>query len=171
MMTKLNWTPLTIKETAEVSHEFAKFVKAVQKVNQSIALDPGTTNIYDIDQGLHVKISSDWLGVVSRQLGVMPRLLDQLVRLKVVSNTNRLHAFHSSGGNGSDNDEPGPIDEQIAFLFREVIVKLNSDQLGIIDGARADLLHNWVLARLTLDTTDIGDLDPMSKVPFNEYYP
>lgn len=51
-------------------------------------------------------------------------------------------------------------------MFREVIVKLNSDQLGIIDGARADLLHNWVLAKLTLDTTDIRDLDPMFKVPF-----
>ena len=25
MMTKLNWMPLTIKETAEMGHEFAKF--------------------------------------------------------------------------------------------------------------------------------------------------
>lgn len=88
MMTKLNWTPLTIKETAEVGHEFAKFVSTVQKVDQSIVLDLGSTNIYDIDQGLHVKISSDWLEVVSRQLGVTPSLLDQLVRLKVLSNTN-----------------------------------------------------------------------------------
>lgn len=166
MITKLNWTPLTIKETAEVGHEFAKFVKTVQKVDQSVVSDPGTTNIYNIDQGLHVKISSDWLEVVSRQLGVMPSLLDQSVRLKVLSNTNRLHAFHASGGNDSDSVEPGSIDEQMDFLFREVIVKLNSDQLGIIDGARADLLHNWILVKLTLDTTDVGDLDSTSKVPF-----
>ena len=166
MMAKSNWTPLTIKETVEAGHEFAKFVRTVQKVDQSIASDPGTTNIYDIDQGLHVKISSDWLDAVSRQLGIMPSLLDQLVRLKALSNTNRLHAFHASGGNDSDNDEPGPIDEQIDFLFRDVIVKLNPDQLGIIDVASADLLHNWRLVKLTLDTTDIGDLDPTSKVPF-----
>lgn len=166
MMTKLNWTPLSIKETAEVGHEFAKFVKTVQKVDQSIASDPETTNIYYIDQGLHAKISSDWLESVSRQLGVMPSLLDQLVRLKVLSSTNRLHGFHASGGNGLDTDEPGPIDEQIDFLFRDVIVKLNPDQLGIIDAVSADLLHNWRLVKLTLDTTDVGDLDPTSKVPF-----
>lgn len=157
---------MTTKETAEVGHEFAKFVKTVQKVDQSVVPDLGTTNIYDIDQGLHVKISSDWLEAVSRQLGVMPSLLDQLVRLKVLSNTNRLHAFHASGGSGLDHDEPGPIDEQIAFLFRDVIVKLNPNQLGIIDAVGADLLHNWILVKLTLDTTDIGDLDPTSKVPF-----
>lgn len=162
----MNWTPLTIKETAEVGYKFTKFVKTVQKVDQSVAPDPGTTNVYDIDQGLHVKISSDWLVAVSRQLGVMPSLLDQLFRLKVLSNTNRLHAFHAGGGIGLDHDEPGPIDEQIDFLFRDVIVKLNPDQLGIIDVASADLLHNWILLKLTLDTTDIGDLDPTSKVPF-----
>ena len=167
MMTTLNWMPLTIKETAEVGHEFAKFVKTVQKVDQSIASDLRTTNIYDIDQGLHVKISSGWLESVSRQLGVMASLIDQLVRLKLVSNTNRLHAFHASGGSGSDNNELGPIDEQIDFLFRDVIVKLNPDQLGIIDAVSTDLLHNWRLVKLTLDTTDIGDLDPTSKAPFN----
>lgn len=51
-------------------------------------------------------------------------------------------------------------------MFRDVIVKLNPDQLGIIDAVSADLLHNWILVKLTLDTTDIGDLDPTSKVPF-----
>lgn len=141
-------------------------MKTVQKVDQSVVRDPGTTNVYDIDQGLHVKISSDWLKAVSRQLGVMPSLLDQLVRLKVLSNTNRLHGLHVGGGSGLDCDEPGPIDQQIAFLFSDVIVKLNSNQLGIIDAVSADLLHNWILVKLTLDTTDVGDLDPTSKVPF-----
>lgn len=119
-------------------------MKTVQKVDQSVVPDSGTTNVYDIDQGLHVKISSDWLGAISRELGVMPSLLDQLFRLKVLSNTNRLHVFHVSGGIDSDNVEPGPIDQQIAFLFRDVIVKLNPNQLGIIDAVNADLLHNWI---------------------------